>query len=208
MCVCMILCVCRWRGEACRHPKALPPIYAPQETPPPKDKLLFFLPTPTASRETAHSCVSTHSNTHSENIHKAVSIHSLMLLYGLPAQVWKPQVWGRGFDTRFCPWQVTWHWWVWLERALSNGIRTWCVRGLSIYNMFPAETDAFLCFVCVCVEIDLDAVVTSTEKLSHPTASRPRVTDRRPRSQIITPVSVCSQPCQKGVFKEDLPESP
>uniref|UniRef100_A0A3Q3H0K3 Osteoclast-stimulating factor 1 n=1 Tax=Kryptolebias marmoratus TaxID=37003 RepID=A0A3Q3H0K3_KRYMA len=35
-------------------------------------------------------------------------------------------------------------------------------------------------------DIDLDAVVTSTEKLSHPTASRPRVTDRRPRSQIIT----------------------
>uniref|UniRef100_A0A3B4ZDF3 SH3 domain containing kinase binding protein 1 n=1 Tax=Seriola lalandi dorsalis TaxID=1841481 RepID=A0A3B4ZDF3_SERLL len=38
--------------------------------------------------------------------------------------------------------------------------------------------------------VDLDAVVASTEKLSHPTASRPRVTDRRPRSQIITSVSV------------------
>ncbi|XP_070784013.1 SH3 domain-containing kinase-binding protein 1 [Enoplosus armatus] len=36
-------------------------------------------------------------------------------------------------------------------------------------------------------DTDLDAVVSSTEKLSHPTASRPRVTDRRPRSQIITP---------------------
>ncbi|XP_067342123.1 SH3 domain-containing kinase-binding protein 1 isoform X2 [Channa argus] len=36
-------------------------------------------------------------------------------------------------------------------------------------------------------DVDLDAVVTSTEKLNHPTASRPRVTDRRPRSQIITP---------------------
>ncbi|XP_013860799.1 SH3 domain-containing kinase-binding protein 1 [Austrofundulus limnaeus] len=35
-------------------------------------------------------------------------------------------------------------------------------------------------------DIDLDAVVTSTEKLSHPTASRPRVTDRRPRSQILS----------------------
>ncbi|XP_037550364.1 SH3 domain-containing kinase-binding protein 1 [Nematolebias whitei] len=35
-------------------------------------------------------------------------------------------------------------------------------------------------------DVDLDAVVTSTEKLNHPTASRPRVTDRRPRSQIIT----------------------
>ncbi|XP_026217797.1 SH3 domain-containing kinase-binding protein 1 isoform X2 [Anabas testudineus] len=38
-------------------------------------------------------------------------------------------------------------------------------------------------------DIDLDAVVTSTEKLSHPTASRPRVTDRRPRSQIVAPSS-------------------
>ncbi|KAG8009617.1 SH3 domain-containing kinase-binding protein 1, partial [Nibea albiflora] len=36
-------------------------------------------------------------------------------------------------------------------------------------------------------DVDLDAVVSATEKLSHPTASRPRVTDRRPRSQIITP---------------------
>ncbi|XP_030254346.1 SH3 domain-containing kinase-binding protein 1 isoform X1 [Sparus aurata] len=39
-------------------------------------------------------------------------------------------------------------------------------------------------------DADLDAVVASTEKLSHPTASRPRVTDRRPRSQIITPSSL------------------
>uniref|UniRef100_A0A3P9CUM3 Osteoclast-stimulating factor 1 n=1 Tax=Maylandia zebra TaxID=106582 RepID=A0A3P9CUM3_9CICH len=38
--------------------------------------------------------------------------------------------------------------------------------------------------------MDLDAIVSSTEKLSHPTASRPRVTDRRPRSQIITPSSL------------------
>ncbi|KAM9712530.1 SH3 domain-containing kinase-binding protein 1 isoform 2-T2 [Menidia menidia] len=41
-------------------------------------------------------------------------------------------------------------------------------------------------------DVDLDAVVTSTEKLSHPTASRPRVTDRRPRSQIIPPSSLSS----------------
>ncbi|XP_041824219.1 SH3 domain-containing kinase-binding protein 1 isoform X5 [Melanotaenia boesemani] len=41
-------------------------------------------------------------------------------------------------------------------------------------------------------ELDLDAVVPSTEKLSHPTVSRPRVTDRRPRSQIITPVASLS----------------
>ncbi|XP_056869490.1 SH3 domain-containing kinase-binding protein 1 isoform X1 [Takifugu flavidus] len=41
-------------------------------------------------------------------------------------------------------------------------------------------------------DVDLDAVVSSTERLSHPTASRPRVTDRRPRSQIITPSSLSS----------------
>ncbi|KAM9826890.1 SH3 domain-containing kinase-binding protein 1 [Neosynchiropus ocellatus] len=36
-------------------------------------------------------------------------------------------------------------------------------------------------------DLDLDAVVSTTEKLSHPTALRPRVTDRRPRSQILAP---------------------
>ncbi|XP_008394694.1 SH3 domain-containing kinase-binding protein 1 isoform X5 [Poecilia reticulata] len=41
-------------------------------------------------------------------------------------------------------------------------------------------------------DLDLDAVVSSTEKLNHPTASRPRVTDRRPRSQIIAPSSLSS----------------
>ncbi|XP_054478952.1 SH3 domain-containing kinase-binding protein 1 [Anoplopoma fimbria] len=41
-------------------------------------------------------------------------------------------------------------------------------------------------------DVDLDVVVASTEKLSHPTASRPRVTDRRPRSQILTPSSLSS----------------
>ncbi|KAM6971731.1 SH3 domain-containing kinase-binding protein 1 isoform 3-T3 [Tautogolabrus adspersus] len=41
-------------------------------------------------------------------------------------------------------------------------------------------------------DVDLDAVVLSTEKLSHPTASRPRVTDRRPRSQIISTSSLSS----------------
>ncbi|XP_028823619.1 SH3 domain-containing kinase-binding protein 1 isoform X10 [Denticeps clupeoides] len=33
---------------------------------------------------------------------------------------------------------------------------------------------------------DFDSIVSSTEKLNHPTASRPRVTDRRPRSQLFT----------------------
>ncbi|XP_056155284.1 SH3 domain-containing kinase-binding protein 1 [Lampris incognitus] len=41
-------------------------------------------------------------------------------------------------------------------------------------------------------DIDLDVVVSSAERLNHPTASRPRVTDRRPRSQIITPSSLTS----------------
>ncbi|KAM3860370.1 SH3 domain-containing kinase-binding protein 1 [Diretmus argenteus] len=41
-------------------------------------------------------------------------------------------------------------------------------------------------------DMDLDMVVSSTEKLNHPTATRPRVTDRRPRSQIITPSSLSS----------------
>ncbi|XP_055086071.1 SH3 domain-containing kinase-binding protein 1 isoform X1 [Periophthalmus magnuspinnatus] len=41
-------------------------------------------------------------------------------------------------------------------------------------------------------DMDLDAVVSSTDKLSHPTASRPRVTDRRPRSQIFSQSSLPS----------------
>lgn len=52
---------------------------------------------------------------------------------------------------------------------------------------------SFIFFFKLCLssaDVDLDAVVLSTEKLSHPTVSRPRVTDRRPRSQIITPVSL------------------
>ncbi|KAK6299617.1 hypothetical protein J4Q44_G00296500 [Coregonus suidteri] len=40
--------------------------------------------------------------------------------------------------------------------------------------------------------VDLDSVVLSTEKLSHPTAMRPRVFDRRPRSQIISTSSLSS----------------
>ncbi|TRY95276.1 hypothetical protein DNTS_012211 [Danionella cerebrum] len=39
---------------------------------------------------------------------------------------------------------------------------------------------------------DLDCIVSSTEKLNHPTTSRPRVTDRRPRSQIFTSSSLSS----------------
>uniref|UniRef100_A0A673MP33 Osteoclast-stimulating factor 1 n=1 Tax=Sinocyclocheilus rhinocerous TaxID=307959 RepID=A0A673MP33_9TELE len=39
---------------------------------------------------------------------------------------------------------------------------------------------------------DFDTIVSSTEKLNHPTASRPRVMDRRPRSQIFTSSSLSS----------------
>uniref|UniRef100_A0A8C1Y3I8 SH3-domain kinase binding protein 1 n=1 Tax=Cyprinus carpio TaxID=7962 RepID=A0A8C1Y3I8_CYPCA len=39
---------------------------------------------------------------------------------------------------------------------------------------------------------DFDSVVLSTEKLNHPTASRPRVMDRRPRSQVFTTSSLSS----------------
>ncbi|XP_032359341.1 SH3 domain-containing kinase-binding protein 1 [Etheostoma spectabile] len=51
--------------------------------------------------------------------------------------------------------------------------------GASTPDSAPHDTD-----------VDLDAVVPSTEKLSHPTATRPRVIDRRPRSQIIAPSSL------------------
>lgn len=51
-------------------------------------------------------------------------------------------------------------------------------------------------------DVDLDAVVASSEKLSHPTASRPRVTDRRPRSQIITPSSLSSVDLDSPVVEE------
>ncbi|XP_026093694.1 SH3 domain-containing kinase-binding protein 1-like isoform X2 [Carassius auratus] len=46
---------------------------------------------------------------------------------------------------------------------------------------------------------DFDSIVLSTEKLNHPTASRPRVMDRRPRSQVFTSSSLSSP---------DLLESP
>ncbi|XP_026863887.2 SH3 domain-containing kinase-binding protein 1 [Electrophorus electricus] len=39
---------------------------------------------------------------------------------------------------------------------------------------------------------DFDSIISSTEKLNHPTASRPRVMDRRPRSQIFASSSLSS----------------
>ncbi|XP_058232517.1 SH3 domain-containing kinase-binding protein 1 isoform X2 [Hemibagrus wyckioides] len=52
---------------------------------------------------------------------------------------------------------------------------------------------------------DFDSIVTSTEKLSHPTASRPRVTDRRPRSQIFTSSSVPSNDLLDSLSLENEP---
>ncbi|MBN3321684.1 SH3K1 protein, partial [Atractosteus spatula] len=43
-----------------------------------------------------------------------------------------------------------------------------------------------------CYIEDFDSIVSTAEKLNHPTASRPRVTDRRPRSQIFTSSSLSS----------------
>ncbi|XP_074478795.1 SH3 domain-containing kinase-binding protein 1 isoform X3 [Sebastes fasciatus] len=51
-------------------------------------------------------------------------------------------------------------------------------------------------------DVDLDAVPASTEKLSHPTATRPRVQDRRPRSQIITPSSLSSIDLESPVVED------
>ncbi|MCJ8745898.1 hypothetical protein PDJAM_G00135730 [Pangasius djambal] len=52
-------------------------------------------------------------------------------------------------------------------------------------------------------EYDFDSIVSSTEKLSHPTASRPRVTDRRPRSQIFTSSSLSSSDLLDSLSPED-----
>uniref|UniRef100_G3RV02 SH3 domain-containing kinase-binding protein 1 n=1 Tax=Gorilla gorilla gorilla TaxID=9595 RepID=G3RV02_GORGO len=57
-------------------------------------------------------------------------------------------------------------------------------------------------------DIDLegfDSVVSSTEKLSHPTTSRPKATGRRPPSQSLTSVSVSSN-CIPDIFDSPSPE--
>ncbi|KAM9774736.1 SH3 domain-containing kinase-binding protein 1 isoform 1-T1 [Syngnathus typhle] len=55
-------------------------------------------------------------------------------------------------------------------------------------------------------DLDLDAVVPAAEKLSHPTASRPRVTDRRPRSQIITSSSLTGSDADHPAPAKEDPE--
>nr|XP_023654093.1 SH3 domain-containing kinase-binding protein 1 isoform X3 [Paramormyrops kingsleyae] len=50
---------------------------------------------------------------------------------------------------------------------------------------------------------DLDSIVSSTERLNHPTASRPRMIDRRPRSQIFTSSSLSSPDLQDSLVLDD-----
>lgn len=168
---------CRWRSEGWRHPQAFPSIYPSQETPPPKVKLFHFLPSPAASWETALTSVSTQTNTqktlkgcvHKANVVvwftcSAVTVPSLRA--GLPHQTLP--LTGRRTLVSFTP---------------ETGTRRHGEHAVPV-NVWP-----FSSYFCIPSDVDLDAVVSSTERLSHPTASRPRVTDRRPRSQIITPVS-------------------
>lgn len=53
------------------------------------------------------------------------------------------------------------------------------------------------CFIFVSDLEGFDSVVSSTEKLSHPTTSRPKATGRRPPSQSLTSVSA-SPRCASG----------
>ncbi|KAL4631089.1 SH3 domain-containing kinase-binding protein 1 isoform X3 [Arapaima gigas] len=50
---------------------------------------------------------------------------------------------------------------------------------------------------------DLDLIVSSTERLNHPTAFRPRMTDRRPRSQIFTSPSLSELDAQDSQSVDD-----
>uniref|UniRef100_A0A4W4HEA4 Osteoclast-stimulating factor 1 n=1 Tax=Electrophorus electricus TaxID=8005 RepID=A0A4W4HEA4_ELEEL len=75
---------------------------------------------------------------------------------------------------------------------------TWWHRG----EVPVIVSHVFLCVlshVRACVSLlggedvdDFDSIISSTEKLNHPTASRPRVMDRRPRSQIFASSSLSS----------------
>lgn len=194
----LCVCVCRWRGEGWRHPQTLLPIYAPQETPPSKDKLLFLLPAPAASRETAHPSV---SNTLEHSLRKRAWLPKRMqpnvVVWFTCSGVKAPSL-RAGLQHQNLPltghmtlvsltWGSNWP----MRSGLGASVT---VSALSVCVVCFTWFECFCILACVCVDIDLDAVVTSTEKLSHPTASRPRVTDRRPRSQIVAPVSVCSQP--------------
>ncbi|XP_061094256.1 SH3 domain-containing kinase-binding protein 1 isoform X1 [Conger conger] len=55
---------------------------------------------------------------------------------------------------------------------------------------------------------DFDSIVSSTEKLNHPTASRPRVTDRRPRSQVFTSDGDFQNAEKPSLSSPDLLDSP
>lgn len=195
--LCVFVLFCMRVGEEMKVgdiPKpSLPSILPKKPLPPKTSSSSSSLPPRRPERPPTLASVHAHTPTYAlmkENPITSPSSRGLMVLYGLPAQVWKPQVWGRGFDTRFCPWQVTWHRWVfdWPEhRPVSSSVT---VRAPSLCPRVKRHL-----FLCVFADVDLDAVVSSAEKLSHPTASRPRVTDRRPRSQIITSVRLVGNSC-------------
>ncbi|XP_066555146.1 SH3 domain-containing kinase-binding protein 1 isoform X3 [Amia ocellicauda] len=50
---------------------------------------------------------------------------------------------------------------------------------------------------------DFDSIVSTAERLNHPTTTRPRVTDRRPRSQIFTSSSLSSPDLLDSLSPED-----
>lgn len=202
----IFLPVWRWRFEACRHPQAVPPICPSQETPSLKDKLLPFLPSPAASRQASLPGVSTPTPTQTSFLFVEGKAHVFLL----KCEAWRccmvylprcdsPKSEAGSFTSdsaldrshdggEFLMW---WNEDVWLHWLAARSLHS----SLSLSSeTLPAKVWLFFFFFFKLrlsfADVDLDAVVLSTEKLNHPTASRPRVTDRRPRSQIIAPVSL------------------
>lgn len=72
--------------------------------------------------------------------------------------------------------------------SIKEKVLVACSKNLSSLQFFLIK----LCFTFVLDLEGFDSVVSSTEKLSHPTTSRPKATGRRPPSQSLTSVSVSS----------------
>lgn len=81
------------------------------------------------------------------------------------------------------------------EEVLSRHKR-WSLRKRDVGDTLLKDPSSLLllffifCFTFVLDLEGFDSVVSSTEKLSHPTTSRPKATGRRPPSQSLTSVSV------------------
>lgn len=151
VCVCVILCVCV--GEEVKVgeiPKPSLPSIFPKKPLPPKTSSSSSSSHPPRRPERPPTLASVHAHTQTHTSYTSPSAHSLTLSYGLPAQVWKPQVWGRGFDTRFCPWQVTWRRWVWLTWASTNEMTMWCLSDSQSVSFLSPYTFKLL-IVCFCV---------------------------------------------------------